>query len=63
MAMALAGNQVCIHEGVNWQLVYGAKFPDENFKLKHTRAGLLSMVYIHKINAYKQANAGKDTNV
>jgi len=33
------------------QLVYGAKFPDENFKLKHTKTGLLSM-----------ANSGKDTN-
>lgn len=32
-------------------VVYGAKFPDENFKLKHTKTGLLSM-----------ANSGKDTN-
>merc|ERR1712176_1302215 len=23
--------------------IYGAKFPDENFKLKHTKKGLLSM--------------------
>ena len=47
----MQGGDFTRYNGTGGESIYGMKFADENFKIKHTERGLLSM-----------ANSGKNTN-
>ena len=47
----MQGGDFTNFNGTGGESIYGEKFQDENFKIKHTVKGLLSM-----------ANSGKNTN-
>ncbi|KAG5018039.1 hypothetical protein JHK87_013894 [Glycine soja] len=40
----IQGGDIVHHDGRGYESIYGGTFPDENFKIKHSHAGVVSMV-------------------
>ena len=54
----IQGGDFTAHNGTGGESIYGRTFPDENFKIKHSYAGII-FLYIGQLS---MANAGPNTN-
>ncbi|KAH1244024.1 Peptidyl-prolyl cis-trans isomerase CYP21-1 [Glycine max] len=44
LELCAQGGDIVHHDGRGYESIYGGTFPDENFKIKHSHAGVVSMV-------------------